>query len=152
RARSRSDAELDVDAELRFRLGRIVELARPHRLFAAGTDADDFARFVAGIAYAFGTKQDSVDRQVVGVAERLRQALPVQLRRRVAERLASAPALDPAAYIAACNRAADRSGLLACGHTAIAIHAAGGAAKSRHLVELGASQKYLVARKKLRRR
>ncbi|NVB83566.1 MAG: tetratricopeptide repeat protein, partial [Kofleriaceae bacterium] len=29
RARSRSDAELDVDAELRFRLGRIVELARP---------------------------------------------------------------------------------------------------------------------------
>lgn len=152
RARSRSDAELDVDAELRFRLGRVVELARPHRLFAAGTDADDFARLVAGIAYAFGTKQEPVDRQVAGEAERLRQALPVQLRRRVAERLASVPALDPAGYIAACHRAADRSGLLACNHTAIAIHAAGGAARSRHLVELAASQRYLAARRRLRRR
>ena len=94
RARSRSDVELDVDAELRFRLGRIVELSRPHRLFAAGTDPDDFARFVAGLVHAFGPKQAAVERNVATEAERLRQALPVALRRRLTERLATELALD----------------------------------------------------------
>src|SRR5689334_2854144 len=49
RARSRSDAEQDVDLELRFRLGRYVELARPHRVLAAGADRTVFERFVAGL-------------------------------------------------------------------------------------------------------
>lgn len=154
RGRSRSDAELDTDAELRFRLGRIVELSRPHRLFVAGTEPEAFARLVAGLWHAFGKPDVEPTREVAREAERLRHALPVALRRRLGERLATLPAaaLDLQTYRDACERAADRAGLIACGHTAIAIHLAGGADRARHLVTLAASQKYLSARRKLRRR
>ncbi|HEY5949207.1 MAG TPA: hypothetical protein VIV40_27125, partial [Kofleriaceae bacterium] len=154
RARSRSDVELDSDAELRFRLGRIVELSRPHRLFVGGCEPDIFARLVAGLWHAFGKPDVEPTQEIAREAERLRQALPVQLRRRLTERLASLPAaaLDLQTYRSACERAADRAGLIACGHTAIAIHLAGGPGRARHLVTLAASQKYLAARRKLRRR
>lgn len=154
RARSRSDAEVDVDAELRFRLGRIVELARPHRLFYAGNDRDGFARLVAGLWHAFGKPDVEPTREVAREAERLRHALPVQLRRRLGERLATLPAdaLDLQTYQRACERAADRAGLVACGHTGLAIHLAGGRQRAAHVVELAASRKYLAVRRKLRRR
>lgn len=154
-ARSRSDAELDVDTELRFRLGRLVELARPHRALAAGVDRTVFERFVAGLARAFGKQDGSeVTRDVAREADRLHQALPVAVRRRLSERLATVhpAALDPDAYLAACERAADRTGLVACGHPGYAIHLAGGPARARHLVELAASQRYLAAQRKLRHR
>jgi tetratricopeptide (TPR) repeat protein len=154
RGRSRSDAELDSDAELRFRLGRIVELSRPHRLFVAGSEPDMFARLVAGLWHAFGKPDVEPTREVAREAERLRHALPVALRRRLTERLATLhPAtLDLQTYRDACDRAADRAGLIACGHVGIAIHIAGGADRARHLVKLASSQKYLSARRKLRRR
>jgi hypothetical protein len=60
--------------------------------------------------------------------------------------------LDPDAYLAACERAADRAGLVACGHPGYAIHLAGGPDTARHLVALAASQRYLAAQRKLRRR
>jgi tetratricopeptide (TPR) repeat protein len=154
RARSRSDVEMDVDAELRFRLGRIVELSRPHRLFVAGTEPDAFARLVAGLWHAFGKPDVEPTQEVLREAERLHHALPVQLRRRLGERLATLPAsvLDLDAWRQACERAADRAGLLACAHTGIALHLAGGPDRAPHLVKLAASQKYLAARRKLRRR
>jgi hypothetical protein len=154
RGRSRSDAELDIDADLRFRLGRTVELSRPHRLFVAGSEPETFARLVAGLWHAFGKPDVQPTREVAREAERLHHALPVALRRRLSERLATLPAaaLDLQTYRDACERAADRAGLLACGHTAIAIHLAGGPERARHLVKLAASQKYLAARRKLRRR
>lgn len=155
RARSRGDAELDVDLELRFRLGRYVELARPHRVLAAGVDRTVFERFVAGLVRAFGRQDGSeVTRDVAREAERLHQALPVAIRRRLTEKLATIPpaALDPDAYIAACERAADRAGLVACGHPGYAIHLAGGPDRAKHLVALAASQRYLAAQRKLRRR
>ena len=74
------------------------------------------------------------------------------LRRRLADKLAAADALDPDAYVAACERAADRAGLLACGNVEIAIALAGGPTVARHLVRLAASQRYLAARRKLRSR
>ncbi|HEX5062152.1 MAG TPA: tetratricopeptide repeat protein [Kofleriaceae bacterium] len=154
RARSRGDAELDSDAELRFRIGRVIEQSRPHRLFVAGVEPDLFARLVAGLWHAFGKPDVEPTREVAREAERLRHALPVQLRRRMTERLASTPAgaLDLQTYRDACERAADRAGMLACGHTGIAIHLAGGVERAAHLVRFAASQKYLAARRKLRRR
>jgi tetratricopeptide (TPR) repeat protein len=153
RARSRSDYEEDVDAELRFRLGRIVELARPHRLFVAGGDRDSFARLVAGLWHAFGKPDVAAPDDVAREADRLRHALPLALRRRMTERLATVPAtaLDIQTYVASCQRAADRAGLVACGHTAIALHLAGGRDAAPHLVQLAASNKYRAARRKLRR-
>jgi tetratricopeptide (TPR) repeat protein len=155
RARSRSDSEEDVDLELRFRLGRYVELARPYRVLAAGTDRTVFERFVAGLIRAFGKATGAeVTRDVAREAERLHQALPVATRRRLSERMAqiSPASLDADAYLAACERAADRAGLLACGHPGYAIHLAGGPDRAKHLVALAASQKYLAAQRKLRRR
>ena len=58
---------------------------------------------------------------------------------------------DPADYRAACDRAADRAGLLACGHAGIAIALAGGAKAAPHLVRMAASPRYLAARRALRR-
>ena len=143
-------AELDSLAKLRFQLGRIVELSRPHRLFS--TNVARLGLLVAGIWHAFGKPELEIPRDVAREAERLHHALPVQLRRRIGERLAvlaSPTALDPQAYIAACNRAADRAGLLACGHVGVALDQTGGA---RHVLALASSQKYLAARRKLRHR
>lgn len=137
------------DAALRFQLGRVVELARPRRVFAAGTSRDAFARLVAALRAAFGNV--AADRETASDAERLRGKLPVVLRKRLTEQLARlAPAaLDPIAYVAACQRAADRAGLLACGDIAIAIELAGGVAAAPHLVRLATTKGYLAARRKL---
>lgn len=153
RARTAADAEATSDAALRFRLGRIVELTRPRRIFAAaGPEA--FALLVAAIARAFGPATDGApDPDVAREAERLRAASPVALRKRLTERLARpGDTLDPRAYLAACQRAADRAGLLACGHVDIAIELAGGPAAAAHLVQLASTPRYLAARRKLRPR
>ncbi len=136
RAGSHGDGHLATDAALRFQLARVVELSRPSRVLAA-LPADGFAAFVAGLG-----------------GDGLRAKLPIALRQRLTERLATlAPAdLDPAAHVAACQRAADRAGLLACGDVAVAIEAAGGVRRAPHLVRLAASRRYLAARKKLRAR
>jgi lipopolysaccharide biosynthesis regulator YciM len=154
RARSHAEIEADVDTDLRYRLGRIVELARPHRLFAAGVDAPTFDRFVAALVHAFARRADAVPPDVAREADRLHGAVAVATRRRLSDRLTdiAADALDATRYRAGCERAADRSGLIACGHPGYAIHAAGGADKARHLIELAASQRYLAAQRKLRRR
>jgi hypothetical protein len=154
RASSHGDGHLATDAALRFRLGRLVERSRPHRVLAA-MSAEAFARFVAGLRHGFGPADGTAaPAEVVAEGERLRARLPVTVRQRLTERFAaSAPdELSPAAYIAASQRAADRAGLLACGDIAVAIELAGGARAAPHLVRLAASRRYLAVRKKLRAR
>jgi hypothetical protein len=151
---SHGDGHVATDAALRFRLGRIVELSRPHRVFAA-MPADAFALLVAALHHGFGPPAwTATPGEVVAEAERLRARLPVAVRQRMTERLAAlAPdELDPRAYLAACQRAADRAGLLACGDVRVAIDLAGGARAAPHLVRLAASRRYLAVRKKLRAR
>jgi hypothetical protein len=84
----------------------------------------------------------------------VRARLPVAVRQRLTERLATiAPEeLDAPTYINACQRAADRAGLLACGDVSVAIELAGGARVASHLVRMAASKRYLAVRKKLRTR
>ncbi len=155
RAGSRSEIDLAGDAALRFELGRIVELSRPRRLFAGGSDTASFARMIAGLRCAFGPPTDqSVEREVASEAERLRSKLSVALRLRMTEKLAQLDLarLDPDAYVAACHRAADRAGLLVCDDVGVALRLAGGPSVAPHLVRLASSQRYLAARKKLRAR
>jgi tetratricopeptide (TPR) repeat protein len=151
RAMSRSDLDPIArggDSELRFALGRVVELARPRRLFAVGTEPEVFERLLAALVHAFG--QPSTSPGVVREAERLRSLLSVQLRRRIGDRIAAISAhLDAHAYIEACRRAADRSGLLACGDVTLAIDLSGGPEAARHLARLAVSPRYRVVRKKL---
>jgi tetratricopeptide (TPR) repeat protein len=142
------------DAALRFKLGRLVELARPRRVFAAGSSPDAFALLVAALSHAFGPMSPPRDREIVAEAERLRSKLPVVLRKRLTEQLASLPpdALDPVAFRAGCERAADRAGLIACGDAAIAIELAGGPQAAPHVARLAASKSYLAVRRRLRGR
>ena len=136
---------------LRFALGRLVELTRPRRVLAAGTTPDAFAALVAGLEAAFG--RGAANAANTPAADRLRAALPVQTRRFVTDYLAATSApLDAAGYLAACQRAADRAGLIACGRADVAIAAAGGPARAGHLVRLAASPRYLVVRRRLTRR
>ena len=132
RARSRSDAsDSDDDAELRFRLGRAVELARWRRLFASTTFAEELWQTFREPATGDG---------------RLHASLSVASRRRIAERLAALDSIDPAAYADGCERAADRSGLLACGRADVAVRIA------PHLATIVAGERYAAVRKALRPR
>jgi hypothetical protein len=133
--------------ELRFLIGRVVELSRPSRIFAGGQDTDAFALLVAALHHAFGGGGASAARDLVATADRLRAKVPVALRGRLAEWLGglAAAQLDAGAYHAACHRAADRAGLLACNDIAVAVAAA------PHLVKLAASRRYLTLRRRLRR-
>jgi tetratricopeptide (TPR) repeat protein len=148
RARSTADisgpVSVGTDAALRFPLGRAVELAREHRVLAAAF-GDSFPRLVDAIWHAFGrAAEPPADRAFADYVDHLRSKVPMILRRRLGDLLAplDRAALDPAAYVAACNRAADRSGLLACGDVAVAIQLAGGPTAAPHLVRLGASPRY----------
>ncbi|HEU0033835.1 MAG TPA: tetratricopeptide repeat protein [Kofleriaceae bacterium] len=129
------------DIELRYWLGRAVELVRPRRLFAIGQSPEAFARLVASLRAVASGEPDE-----------LRGKLSVSLRKRIADAIAAAgdAAFDPDRYRAACERAADRTGLLACGDIATAIRLAGGAAAAPHLVALATKPSYLAARRKLR--
>lgn len=153
RAGSRADIVLSDDSELRYQLGRIVELSRPSRIFAGGQDADSFTLFVAALRQAFGPPEPGAPRDIVTAAERLRTKIPVALRSRLSDRLAGTRSseLDAHAYRTACERAADRAGMIVCGDIATAVEAAGGATIGAHLVKLAASQRYLAVRKRLRK-
>ncbi len=153
RAGSRSDIDLAGDGSLRFALGRIVELSRPRRVFAGGQSLEAFALLIAALRHAFGPPAATApSREVVAEAERLRGKLPVAVRGKLTERLAGGGSLDAAAYLAACERAADRAGLLVCGDVSIAIALSGGSRNAAHLVKVAATQRYLAARRKLRAR
>jgi len=140
---------VDDEAELRFQLGRIVELARPRRLFAAGQSPEQFDRFVASLLCVAG--REPPDKDTAALGERLRGKLPVAQRQKLVERAAVRDPGSPRAYLAACRRAADRVGLLACHDVGVALANASDPTSLDRLVKLAASQRYLVVRQKLRR-
>jgi tetratricopeptide (TPR) repeat protein len=154
RAQSHADSGVGGDAALRFQLGRVVELSRPYRVFASMGEAD-LALFVAALRHAFGPEDwSAVAGAIVAEGERLRSRFPVAVRQRLTEHFAAVgkDALDVRGYVAACRRAADRAGLLACGDVSVAIELAGGARAAQHLVRMAVSKRYLAVRKKLRAR
>jgi tetratricopeptide (TPR) repeat protein len=160
RARSQADISTSAsstgDADLRFKLGRIVELSKPRRIFAAQSP-ESFDLFVRGLRHAFGPAGNKVERAVIAAGDRIRGAISVSLRGRVSEWMNAfaGDLYDPsyqATYLGAVRRAADRAGLIACGDIMTAVELVGGVHGARHLVQLAASQKYVAARKKLRPR
>ncbi|MBA3502951.1 MAG: hypothetical protein H0T65_21495 [Deltaproteobacteria bacterium] len=141
-------------AHLRFELGRIVELSRPRRIFAAQS-GEAFDSFVRGLRYEFGPPGNMVERAVISCGDRIRSVTPVALRRRLTEWFAAftGDLYDPGLqtmYLSAAKRAADRAGLLASADIVGAVERVGGVENAQHLVQLAASQKYFAARKKLR--
>jgi hypothetical protein len=146
--------------ELRFLLGRAAELARPERVVAAGQRPEDLARLLASLARAFGGPR------LVDAATRLvrdpdvqrahddvvRTALPVKLRAKIETILAqlSPGDLDPDRYLAACQRAADRAGLLVSGDPATAVAAARARGETgSHIVRAVAAPGWMALRARL---
>lgn len=153
-AAARAD-DLPPIGELRFLLGRAAELVQPARLPATGLPRRRFALLIAGLLRAFGragaVRGDFTDRELDSEATRLRRHLPLPLRGRLEEQLRRlAPGeVDPDRYRTACERAADRAGLLVAGEIPAAMRLAGARGDARHLVGLAAKDSYIRARGRL---
>jgi hypothetical protein len=109
-------------AEIRAILTRAIELTRPEHVAFTGLPFADTTHLVASAVRLFGPPalRDIVN---AGVADRdvqrghddmVRAAMPVKLRLRFEQLLATIPAdaLDIARYLAACERSADRAAVL----------------------------------------
>jgi Tfp pilus assembly protein PilF len=150
RLHGRGDAVSDL--ELRFQLARAAELARPERIAAAGLPIDHLAALCASLVRLFGRSGEGPR----DGDDFLRQTLPVKVRTQLEKLLGAARGrvLDPERYRRACQRAADRAGLLVCGDIDTALRlggvvSRGGERQVRHLHELPLRAGYLAARARL---
>jgi hypothetical protein len=154
-------------AEIRFLLGRAAALAQPSRVIFTGAPRDDAGRLLAAVVRSFGpaplaaaasrmlipdfsaSHAEEVQKQH---DEHVRTTLPVRLRRQLEQLLANAAVrdLDLDTFLAACDRTADRAGLLASDApgTAFAYVRARGA-DTTHLVRAALAPGWLALRAKL---
>jgi hypothetical protein len=138
------------DLEMRFRLARAAELAHPSRIIAAGQPDADFQELVSTLWRVFGDGQSEAEE--IGDAqhkrdEKIRQTLPVRARADLEELLTGISGLNPEQFSQACQRAADRAGLLICGDVDTAIRHS--PEDNRHLLAMPLEEGYLETRAKL---
>jgi tetratricopeptide (TPR) repeat protein len=118
--------ESSVD-ELRFRVGRALELSRPEYVLAATLPAPDFDALFVSVLKAFHPKhsrfpagsEDAAAEQ----AAKLKKALPYKIAKRVGELLQehAEVVLDPMRWRESVREAGNRAGLLMCGSTRVAV-------------------------------
>ncbi len=147
------------ELEIRFLLGRAAELARPERVIASGLPREDFLNLLESVKRVFGPERladEPEDDAARYHDEMLRTTLPIKVRRKLEQQLTEvAPRdVDPDRYLAACDRAADRAGLLVCGDVATAVKHAGemsqdGRRLTRHLIAMCLEPRYFSARERL---
>lgn len=116
----------DEYQELRFRIGRAVELTRPEYVLAATLTGTDFDMLFSGVLKAFHPKharfRAGSDEAAAEQAARVRKALPYKLAKRMGELFqqhVDVP-LEPARWRATAEQAGNRAGLLLCGVLAVA--------------------------------
>jgi tetratricopeptide (TPR) repeat protein len=124
-------AEEAAVGELRFRIGRALELGRPEYLLAATLPAPEFDVMFMGVLKAFHPKharfragsEDAATEQ----AAKLKKALPYKIAKRVGELFQehAEVALDPARWREGAREAGNRAGLLLCGTAKVAVHIVG---------------------------
>jgi hypothetical protein len=112
--------------ELRFRIGRALELSRPEYLLAATLPAPEFDTLFMGVLKAFHPKharfragsEDAAAEQ----AAKLKKTLPYKIAKRVGELFQEHPevALDPTRWREGAREAGNRAGLLMCGAAGVA--------------------------------
>jgi len=113
--------------DLRFRIGRALELSRPEYLLAATLPAPEFDTLFMGVLKAFHPKharfragsEDATTEQ----AAKLKKALPYKIAKRVGELFqehAEVP-LDPARWREGAREAGNRAGLLMSGAARVAV-------------------------------
>ncbi len=118
--------------ELRFRIGRALELSRPEYLLAATLPAPEFDMLFTGVLKAFHPKharfragsEDAAAEQ----AARLKKALPYKIAKRVGELFQEHAdvALDPTRWREGVREAGNRAGLLMSGVASAAVRIVGG--------------------------
>jgi golgin subfamily B member 1 len=118
------EAEL---CELRFRIGRALELSRPENVLAAILPAPEFDILFMGLLKAFHPKharfRAGSDDAAAEQAGRLKKALPYKAAKRVGELFqehAEVP-LDPLRWRESVREASNRAGLLMCGCASVAV-------------------------------
>ena len=117
--------------ELRFRIGRALELSRPEYLLAATLPAPEFDTLFMGVLKAFHPKharfragsEDAAAEQ----AAKLKKALPYKIAKRVGELFQehAEVALDPMRWREGAREAGNRAGLLMCGVASTAVRMVG---------------------------
>jgi tetratricopeptide (TPR) repeat protein len=113
--------------ELRFRIGRALELSRPEYLLAATLPAPEFDILFMGVLKAFHPKharfragsEDAATEQ----AAKLKKALPYKIAKRIGELFQehAEVALDPTLWREGAREAGNRAGLLMCGAAKVAV-------------------------------
>lgn len=113
--------------ELRFRIGRALELSRPENVLAAILPAPEFDILFMGLLKAFHPKharfRAGSDDAAAEQAGRLKKALPYKAAKRVGELFqehAEVP-LDPLRWRESVREASNRAGLLMCGCASVAV-------------------------------
>jgi hypothetical protein len=145
-------------AELRFLLGRALELARPEYVLAEALPPEAFTRLFASVLRAYHPRfsrrrLDNTDARD-DEAARLRRALPYKVAKRLAE-LLTARADTPfssAQWRAAVRHTGNRAGLVACNDVTAAarvLDAEGDPEAFRELARFAVSDDYVVLRRKL---
>ncbi len=154
-AESGSDRNPVSDLELRFRLARAAELARPSRIVASGQPAHVWEQLIASLWRIFGDadSEAEVSESQHAQDEELRTTLPVRARAKLEDILSERPQLAgsaaPAQFLAACHRVADRSGLLLCGDIDTALRYAAQQDDQNHLLRMPLQREYLATRAQL---
>jgi hypothetical protein len=144
----RGDVDPSIDPVLRFICGRAAELCRPRRMLATAGSPQQFAVLLDAVWHGFGPRPSRLSPAARALATKLRSRLSVQMRDQIGDLIADVPreTVDARRYIAACLRAADRSGLVACGDASVAIELC---FARDELIKFAASRRYRRARRAL---
>jgi Tfp pilus assembly protein PilF len=148
-----------ADADLRFILGRALEIARPEYVLATALARDDFTRLFAAILRAFHPRH-ARRRLETGAAGRddeaamWKRALPYKVARRLAELFADLADTEFSSvrWRRAVQHTGNRAGLVCAGDVIAAarvLTAEGDSDGLRELARFAASDAYLALRKKL---
>ena len=119
-------AEATPPAELRFVLGRAIELARPEYILAAAADPKEFAQLFAAVLRAYhprhARRKGAAD-AVNELAVKIKKLLPYTASKRLAElfQKQSNVSWSSAQWRGAVRLTADRVGLLVCGDLRSAV-------------------------------
>jgi hypothetical protein len=144
-------------SEVRFVLGRALEIARPEFVLAAALEREQFTQLFGAILRAFHPRHNRRPPQKDGVDDpsaRWRRALPYKVSRRLAElfRSHADTEFSSARWRRAVQHTGNRAGLVACGSMVAAarvLTAEGDPDGLRELARFAASDDYLELRTKL---
>ncbi len=139
----RALAEEASPAELRFRLGRALELTRPELILAAAMPPKEFAHLFASVLKAFHPRHSrwraAAGDAAIEQAAKLKKTLPYKVAKRLAELFQEndATPFSSARWRAVVHQTGNRAGLLVCGDLRVATQivlaeseAAGGGAEA----------------------